>query len=145
MIIGRLKQVMDEPKRTLQEPPLLSVSCSDVGIKSRSYSDTSIFKILPQKYRHSQSSDDGDRISPPLILESAEAASNETSTAKPKRKFSRPRSPFTSEKTLDLFSRITKNDLIGKVTASSPKTLPRRAKSKGRETEVQTCLETVSD
>jgi len=49
------------------ETALLAVPCPGLGTKARSFSDTSIFKLVPQKPRgHSQSSvDDSGRISPP--------------------------------------------------------------------------------
>ena len=122
----------------LREPALLAVPCPGVGIKTRSFSDTSIFKIIPEKNRtFSQSENDSCRASPrPSLtdLTSIEAPID-TSTLKTKRKVSRPRSPFASEKAFDLLSKFTKNDFVAKVTASSPKLRARRTRSKGKENE----------
>lgn len=118
-------------------PALLAVP--GIGIKARSYSDTSIFKIVPQKPR-GHSMDDSVRISPssifsPVNRRDEQPAPIESSTLKSKRKISRPRSPFTSEKAFDLLSKFTKTDFVAKVTASSPKSLARRMKSKSKESE----------
>jgi len=120
------------------EPALLAIPCPGVGIKARSFSDTSIFQVIPEKNRtFSQTEDDSCRVSPPLKMTAANSveAPIETSTLKTKRKISRPRSPFTSEKAFELLSKFTKNDLVAKVTASSPKMLARRTRSKGKEYE----------
>lgn len=130
------------------EPALLAVPCPGIGIKARSYSDTSIFRLVPQKPRgHSQTSvDDSGRISPPSPIftpvgRREEPIPVETSTLKSKRKISRPRSPFTGEKAFDLLSKFAKTDFVAKVTASSPKLLARRTKSKNRDNDTP---ETVS-
>lgn len=118
-----------------QEPALLGIP--DLGIKTRSFSDTSIFKLIPEKNRtYSQTEDDCRMPAPPNITAGRSIeAPIETSTLKTKRKFSRPRSPFTSEKAFDLLSKFTKNDFVAKVTASSPKSVARRTRSKGKENE----------
>lgn len=127
---------------TCNEGSLLAVPSPAVGIKSRSYSDTSIFKHIPQKPRGNSHSavDDNVQISPPPIFSSEsgrdEPVLNENSTLKSaKRKISRPRSPFTSEKAFDLLSKLAKTDFVAKVTSSSPKLNSRRTKSKSRENE----------
>lgn len=141
---------MDECENvSCHEPALLAVPCPGIGIKARSYSDTSIFKLLPQKPRgHSQSSvDDSGRISPPSpthftpVSRPEEPIPVEVSSLKSKRKISRPRSPFSSEKAFDLLSKFAKTDFVAKVTASSPKLLTRRTKSKSRDNDTP---ETVS-
>lgn len=128
------------------EPSFLAVPCPGVGIKARSYSDTSIFKNIPEKNRsYSHSEDDNCRLSPPPKITTAGSIEGsidrETSTLKAKRKISRQRSPFNSEKAFDIFSKFTKNDIVAKVTASSPKLLARRTRSKTKDSE---CRETVS-
>ena len=127
---------------TCNEGSLLAVPSPAVSIKSRSYSDTSIFKHIPQKPRGNSHSavDDNVQISPPPIFSSEsgrdEPVLNENSTLKSaKRKISRPRSPFTSEKAFDLLSKLAKTDFVAKVTSSSPKLNSRRTKSKSRENE----------
>lgn len=142
--------VMEECESvSFHEPALLAVPCPGIGIKARSYSDTSIFRLIPQKPRGlSQTSvDDNGRISPPSptaftpVSRREETIPVETSTLKSKRKISRPRSPFTSEKAFDLLSKFAKTDFVAKVTASSPKLLARRTKSKSKDNETP---ETVS-
>ena len=128
------------------EPSFLAVPCPGVGIKARSYSDTSIFKNIPEKNRsYAHSEDDSCRLSPPPKITTAGSIEGsidrETSTLKTKRKISRQRSPFNSEKAFDIFSKFTKNDIVAKVTASSPKLLARRTRSKTKDSE---CRETVS-
>lgn len=118
-----------------REQSLLAIPCPGVGIKSRSFSDTSIFKVISEKNRtFSQSEDDSCQLSPPSLT-AATSFEAPTSTLKPKRKISRPRSPFSSEKAFDLLSKFAKTDFVAKVTASSPKSLARRTRSKGREHE----------
>ena len=122
----------------VREPALLAVPCSGVGIKTRSFSDTSIFNIIPEKSRtFSQREADSCGASPlPSLTDLTRIeAPIDTSTLKPKRKVSRPRSPFASEKAFDLFSKFAKTDFVAKVTASSPKLLARRTRSKGKESE----------
>lgn len=127
---------------TCTNPAMLTIPCPGVGIKARSYSDTSIFKMIPQKPRgNSQSAvDDSCRISPPPISPSEshreEPVPIESSALKSaKRKISRPRSPFTTEKAFDLLSKFAKTDFVAKVTSGSPKLMARRTKSKSRENE----------
>ncbi|XP_073255433.1 dedicator of cytokinesis protein 11-like [Porites lutea] len=130
---------------SFHESSFLAVPCPGVGIKARSYSDTSIFKNIPEKnrsYSHSEEDNCG-LSSPPKITTAGSiegSIDRETSTLKTKRKNSRQRSPFNSEKAFDIFSKFTKNDIVAKVTASSPKLLARRARSKTKDSE---CRETV--
>ena len=131
---------------SFHESSFLAVPCPGVGIKARSYSDTSIFKNIPEKNRsYSHSEEDNCRLSSPPKITTAGSIEGsidrETSTLKTKRKNSRQRSPFNSEKAFDIFSKFTKNDIVAKVTASSPKLLARRARSKTKDSE---CRETVS-
>lgn len=131
------------------ETALLAVPCPGLSTKARSFSDTSIFKLVAHKPRgHSQSSvDDSGRISPPSpthfipVNRRDELAPTEVTTLKSKRKISRPRSPFTGEKAFDLFSKLANSDFVAKVTSNSPKLLTRRTKSKSRDSDTQ---ETVS-
>ena len=121
-----------------REPSFLTIPCPGVGIKARSYSDTSIFKVIPEKNR-TYSEDDNYRLSPPpkITATSSAEAPIETLTLKTKRKISRSRSPFNSEKAFDILSKFTstKNDFVAKVTASSPKLLVRRTRSKTKDIE----------
>ena len=134
---------------TCHETALLAVPCPGLSTKARSFSDTSIFKLVPQKPRgHSQTSvDDSGRISPPSptqfipVHRRDEPAPIEVATLKSKRKISRPRSPFTSEKAFDFLSKFANSDFVAKVTSGSPKLLARRTKSKSRDNDTQ---ETVS-
>ena len=134
---------------TCHETALLAVPCPGLGTKARSFSDTSIFKLVPQKPRgHSQTSvDDSGRISPPSptqfipVHRRDEPAPIEVATLKSKRKISRPRSPFTGEKAFDFLSKFANSDFVAKVTSGSPKLLARRTKSKSRDNDTQ---ETVS-
>lgn len=117
-----------------KDTSLLTVPTSVSFTKARSYSDTSIFKAISEKTRtSSQTGDDSCLTLPPSpSLKSAVSfeAPVETEVSKPKRKTSRPRSPFSPERALDLLSKLTKNEFVSKVT-SSPK-LPRRTKSKAK-------------
>lgn len=133
-------------RESFHEPSFLAVPCPGLGIKARSYSDTSIFKNTPEKNRsYSHCEDDNCRLSPPKKITTAGSIEGsidrETSTLKAKRKISRQKSPFNSEKAFDIFSKFTKNDIVAKVTANSPKLLARRTRSKTKDSE---CRETVS-
>lgn len=114
----------------------LAVPCPPASIsKARSYSDTSIFQAISEKNRtYTQTKDDTCRLSPSPSLKAAGSieAPVETSTLKPKRKTSRPRSPFSGEKAFDLLAKFAKNDFVAKITSSSPKLRPRRTRSKGK-------------
>ena len=123
--------------RSSKDSSLLTVPCPDVWIsKARSYSDTSIFKAISDNSRsYAKTEDDTCRLSPTLSLKasgSIDARDRTRSTLQPKRKTSRPRSPFSAEKALDLLSKFAKNDFVAKVTLSSPKLLPRRKRSRGK-------------
>ncbi|KAK2573394.1 Dedicator of cytokinesis protein 9 [Acropora cervicornis] len=136
-----------------KDTSLLTVPTSVSFTKARSYSDTSIFKAISEKNRTStQTGDDSYLTLPPSpSLKSAVSfeAPVETEVSKPKRKTSRPRSPFSPERALDLLSKWTKNEFVSKVT-SSPKLLPRRTRSKAkaesenRESEVVTGILPIS-
>lgn len=116
---------MSEAAESAESPSLdlfLSVPTQDT-IKTRSYSDTSVFKISPRSTSAiiPRASDD-------------QQMNLNAGDQKPKtRKFSRPRSPFSSDKALDFLTKITGRDL-GKGGSCSPKPVrptPRKAHGKG--------------